>query len=49
MEEKSFEFLEIFDLDTLKDEKAKNLPYGMQRRLEIARALARIQKLLIIR
>ena len=39
MEEKSLEFLKIFQLDRFKDEKAKNLPYGQQRRLEIARAL----------
>ena len=40
IEEKAFELLEIFQLELYKDEKAKNLPYGMQRRLEIARALA---------
>lgn len=40
MEEISIEFLKIFGLDKYKDELAKNLPYGMQRRLEIARALA---------
>lgn len=32
--------LEIFGLKTKKDEVSKNLPYGEQRRLEIARALA---------
>lgn len=48
MEEKAIKFLEIFSLDTYKDEKAKNLPYGMQRRLEIARALAAYPKLLLL-
>lgn len=33
-------FLEIFKLHHKKDEKARNLPYGEQRLLEIARALA---------
>ncbi len=48
MEEKSIEFLKIFQLDTFLYEKAKNLPYGMQRRLEIARALAAGPKLLLL-
>ena len=34
------DFLAIFGLDRIQDEVAKNLPYGEQRRLEIARALA---------
>jgi len=38
--ERSLALLAIFGLDARKDELAKNLPYGSQRRLEIARALA---------
>lgn len=38
--EKSIELLKILKLDHKKDELAKNLPYGEQRHLEIARALA---------
>ncbi|MGA3599653.1 ABC transporter ATP-binding protein [Lysinibacillus agricola] len=48
MEHQSIEFLKIFGLDVYKDELAKNLPYGMQRRLEIARALAAEPKLLLL-
>ncbi|PCD09441.1 high-affinity branched-chain amino acid ABC transporter ATP-binding protein LivG [Peribacillus simplex] len=48
MDEKAIEFLKIFNLDQYKDEKAKNLPYGKQRRLEIARALAANPKLLLL-
>ena len=48
MEQESIEFLKIFGLDVYKDEIAKNLPYGMQRRLEIARALAAKPKLLLL-
>lgn len=48
MEEKAIEFLKIFNLDKFMNEKAKNLPYGMQRRLEIARALAANPKLLLL-
>ncbi|MGM9926783.1 MAG: ABC transporter ATP-binding protein [Bacillus sp. (in: firmicutes)] len=48
MEEKSLEFLKIFNLDLYKDELAKNLPYGQQRRLEIARALAANPQLLLL-
>lgn len=45
---KANRILEIFKLDTKKDELAKNLPYGEQRRLEIARALATNPSLLLL-
>ncbi|ABO50750.1 amino acid/amide ABC transporter ATP-binding protein 1, HAAT family [Desulforamulus reducens MI-1] len=40
MHEKSMDLLKIFKLDHKYDDLAKNLPYGEQRRLEIARAMA---------
>jgi branched-chain amino acid transport system ATP-binding protein len=48
IEEKAIEFLKIFKLENVMHEKAKNLPYGQQRRLEIARALAAHPKLLLL-
>jgi len=48
MEKESIDFLKIFGLDVYKNELAKNLPYGMQRRLEIARALAAGPELLLL-
>lgn len=48
IEKKAIELLKIFQLDEKKDEIAKNLPYGEQRRLEIARALAAQPKLLLL-
>ncbi len=48
IEEKAIECLKIFNLDGKMHETAKNLPYGEQRRLEIARALATEPKLLIL-
>lgn len=48
IEEKAIRFLDVFKLADKKDEIAKNLPYGEQRRLEIARALAAQPKLLLL-
>jgi branched-chain amino acid transport system ATP-binding protein len=42
------EFLSVFSLQDRQGEIAKNLPYGEQRRLEIARALAAEPKLLLL-
>lgn len=42
------EFLHVFNLQDRQGEIAKNLPYGEQRRLEIARALAAEPKLLLL-
>lgn len=41
-------FLKIFNLEQKKDLLAKNLPYGEQRRLEMARALATKPKVLLL-
>ncbi len=48
MNEKALELLKVFDLDKEKDFLASNLPYGKQRKLEIARALATNPKLLLL-
>ena len=47
MDERAMELLKVFDLDKEFDYKASNLPYGKQRKLEIARALATEPKLLL--
>jgi len=46
--ERAMELLKIFDLDGLADERSTSLPYGNQRRLEIARALATEPSLLLL-
>lgn len=48
IEHKAMECLKMFKLENRRDEIAKNLPYGEQRRLEIARALAAQPKLLLL-
>jgi branched-chain amino acid transport system ATP-binding protein len=46
--ERAMQLLEIFDLEQLADENATSLPYGSQRRLEIARALATDPRVLLL-
>ena len=48
MNEKAMEILKVFDLDKEAYTLAGNLPYGKQRKLEIARALATNPKLLLL-
>ena len=48
MREETMELLKEQGLDQYKDELATSLPYGLQRRLEIARALATEPKLLLL-
>lgn len=48
LEEKALAILKIFKLDTRFTELARNLPYGDQRRLEIARAMGTGAKLLLL-
>ena len=48
MREKAKELLRIFDLEQERNSLACNLPYGKQRKLEIARALATNPKLLLL-
>src|SRR5207244_12470257 len=46
--ERGEELLEVMGLSARRDELAKNLPYGEQRRLEIARALATGPQVLLL-
>ena len=48
MDERAMELLGVFGLESVADYKAANLPYGKQRKLEIARALATDPKLLLL-
>jgi branched-chain amino acid transport system ATP-binding protein len=48
VEQDAMELLKIFHLDSRADDLARNLPYGSQRRLEIARALATHPKVLLL-
>ena len=48
MDQKAMEILKVFDLDGQADYLASNLPYGQQRKLEIARAMATEPKLLLL-
>lgn len=48
MNEQAMELLKVFHLDGEADTLAANLPYGKQRKLEIARALATKPKLLLL-
>jgi branched-chain amino acid transport system ATP-binding protein len=46
--DRAMELLKIFELDGVAHEMATSLPYGRQRRLEIARALGTVPKLLLL-
>jgi branched-chain amino acid transport system ATP-binding protein len=48
VEKQVMEMLELFHLAKFRDESARSLPYGDQRRLEIVRALATRPKLLLL-
>lgn len=48
MDEKAMELLKVFDLEKEAHYLSSNLPYGKQRKLEIARALATNPKLLLL-
>jgi branched-chain amino acid transport system ATP-binding protein len=48
IEKKAYELLEMLDIAHLADELVTNLPYGVQRRVEMARALATEPKILFL-
>ncbi len=48
MRDRAKELLRVFDLEKERNQLASNLPYGKQRKLEIARALATNPKLLLL-
>ena len=48
MDERTMQLLSLFHIDSKRNELAKNLPYGEQRKLEICRALASNPKLLLL-
>ncbi|WP_283609000.1 ABC transporter ATP-binding protein [Faecalispora anaeroviscerum] len=48
MTERAMDLLSVFNLQDHAESKAKNLPYGQQRKLEIARALAASPKVLLL-
>ena len=46
--QRALEILSVFDMQDMADQRADSLPYGMQRRLEICRALAAGPKVLLL-
>ena len=48
IQRKSHEILELFDLKAVAEQPARYLPYGIQRRVEVARAMATLPKLLLL-
>jgi len=48
IKDKAFKILEFVGLESLENELAKNLPYGLQRMVEIARALATSPELILL-